>query len=86
MQILRKLFRHTQTRLAKRIVAWTLFPYVIFQTVQSSKALMRATVHVIQDLGFWESLPYTLACATAVAITYQAKVVARNLRKTYKLF
>ncbi|SEC45626.1 hypothetical protein SAMN04490187_4440 [Pseudomonas jessenii] len=47
---------------------------------------MRATVHVIQDLGFWESLPYTLACAIAAAITCQAKVVARNLRKTYKLF
>ena len=86
MQTLRKLFRYTQTRLAKRIVAWTLFPYVVFQTVQSSQALMRATVHVIQDLGFWESLPYTLTCAIAVAITCQAKVVARNLRKTYKLF
>ncbi|MFS2094767.1 hypothetical protein ACCC96_17345 [Pseudomonas sp. Pseusp11] len=82
---LEKLYSYTQTSLAKRIVAFLVLPYVLHKVVEKSHEVFQATVDLVQTMGFWQSLPYAVACSLVMVITRQAVVIGRNLRKAHML-
>lgn len=79
------LCRITENRLAKRLVAWLLIPLCLIQAGGESRNLIRITYSLMVEQGLAETLPYIICCALVVAITAQAKKVARALRGQYRL-
>ena len=86
LNYLRKLFSYTQTSLAKRLAARVFIPIALALATREAGNLISATFEVVRDLGVVGSLPYILACAMVVVLTFGGRQVARELRKTHKLF
>ncbi|WP_434120405.1 hypothetical protein [Pseudomonas fortuita] len=77
--------RIIENRLAKRLVAWLLIPLCLIQAGDESRSLIRITYSLTVEQGLAETFPYIVCCASVVAITAQAKKVARALRGQYQL-
>ncbi|HDS0927215.1 hypothetical protein [Pseudomonas sp. NBRC 111124] len=77
--------RIIENRLAKRLVAWALIPLCLIQAGDKSRNLIRITYGLTVEQGVAETLPYIVCCALVVAITAQAKKVARALRGQHRL-